>query len=435
MRDLEKDIISACMFSKDNLTIAIEDGVETAWFANPSNRLLFDELVDISHTNDWSQRSNVAVLQSAGMFKKFPSAMDICAETPDWAFMVGEFGNAIDALRYEYANERLKYAASTLISGSGSGDDPFEVSSAVIADLEGLENMSATTDRTTKEIVRDALKIDEKIINGEAIGLPFPWIGFNRKTFGIPMKAVTPMAGRDGKGKSRLATFLAYTWVRQGIPILYFAFEDTSERFARNFSANHSEYDTFTLKRDYVAPEFIEKHKESMHQISEMPIYIDDYPTTAERLMSKIASYKRKYGIQGVVVDGFKDLIATKGENRTQQEGHMFKTLKQAAVKYDVAILTIMHLVKMEENDWIYKDNIRGSAEQTQSSRMSLMYQDAGLSNFFGDSWNYEMDDCIALQCQKASYGEKAIVVLRPNLEQGRFDEVAQAGQTGQENR
>jgi len=190
-----------------------------------------------------------------------------------------------------------------------------------------------------------------------------------------------------------------------------------------NLAATHGGYDMFTIKRYHVPTEFMPNHESCMETVAKMPIYIEDVPCTVERLVSLIARYKRKHGIEGVVVDGLKDVILSKGESTTAQENHVNASMVRASKKYDVSIINVSHINKIDEDQWISKTKITGSGNQSKSSRMVLAYQDAGIPAEITSKYGI-YDDEVVLQAQKASYGSTGLVVLRPELERGRFVEV-----------
>ena len=417
---IQEQILSVCLLDSDNLAAAIERGVQASWFTDSK---LFADLLKASLDATWNPNNSVTILQGAGVFKKHPQALQLASEVPEWAFSVEDVGDAIDVLAIEHSrntlNEQLTVARNRLVEG----DDPFEVAGTLVGLAEEIDVIGGGDERTTVELCADALEIDTKIANGERVGLPFPWVSFQARTFGIPTKAVTPMGGRDGAGKSRLATFLTHFWVSQGIPILYFAFEDSAERFVSNVAASHGEYDMFTIKRHHVPADFMPKHENTLGKVSEFPLYVEDYPSTAEKLVSLIARYKRKYGIEGVVIDGFKDMIPTTGENQTTKENHMTAVLVRACKRYEVAIIPISHINKIDDEKRISKSDITGAGNQFKSARMVLLYQDHVSENLKAE-YGVCGEDVILLDCTKCSYGNKGKIMLRPELERGRFVEV-----------
>ena len=427
MRVISKDIISACLLDSENLSMAVERGVTPEWFESDGN--IFASLVELSERQKWDRRTSINVLEASGLYTRHQAALDLSANAPEWSFNLEELGQALEVLAGEHAKRKLNSATQDAQYRLANGDDPFDVGGALADTVESMDAVAdATKQRTTEDVGASSLEIDTLIANGERIGLPFPWFDFQRKTFGIPTKSVTPLCGRDGKGKSRLSTFLAHHWVSNGIPILYMPFEDTAERFMSNLAATHGGYDMFSIKRHHVPDDFMPRHKKCLELVSRMPIYIEDIPCTVERVVSYIARYKRKYGIEGVVIDGLKDVILSKGESTTSQENHVNASLVRASKKYDVSVLNVSHINKIDEDQWITKSKITGSGNQSKSARMVLAYQDAGIPS--GITSEFPMyDDEIVLQAQKASYGSTGFVVLKPDLENGRFVEVERIGE------
>jgi len=427
MRNIEHDILSTCMFNSDNMQTAMESGVMHEWFDDSKDGDMFTALFELVAVTRWNKRDNILVMQSGKIFDKHPMAMGYCEETPQWAHSIEDFKSAIDVLRSNHASRKVLIAATGAINEIGKGEDPFTVMDSMGATLETLNETSDKESRSIEEITDEAFKISQMIADGKPFGLPFPWRNFQLRTLGIPSKAVTPLAGRDGKGKSRLATCLTEYWVTREIPILYFAFEDTAERMVSNLAATYGGYDMFSIRRGAGTPEFMDKHREALRRVAELPLHVCDRSATVERLVTEIAIHKRKYGIRGVVVDGFKDLITSVGENQTQKENHIMAALVRAAKEYDVAIIPVMHLTKIEDGQWISKRSIKGAGSQTQSARAVLVFQDSGFPDGMKSVYG-GMDDTIVLEAQKTSYGDTGSVVLRPELERGRFVEIAPEG-------
>ena len=429
MRNISKDILSACMFDSENLATCIERGVEGGWFETDGR--LYTDLVKTFDGAKWNKRTCLNILDGAGVFRRHTKAADISSDVPQFAFNAEEMGDALEVLAAEHAKRRIETSIANAKARLLSGDDPFDVAASLIDCSEDVESLvDASKERTTKDIARDALEVDTNIAEGVRIGLPFPWIDFQAKTFGIPRRALTPIAGRDGKGKSRLMTYLTHYWVKQGIPILYFPFEDGAERFVSNLASNHGEYDMFTIKRNRVPMDFMGIHESCLGVVADYPIFIEDYPMTAEQMFSCIARYDRKArgmgyanGIEGVVVDGLKDMIFSKGDGTNSQMDHVVSVLNRACKKFDVALMPVSHVNKVDEGNWLSKDNITGTGTQTKSARMVLVYQDAGIPETLKAKYEFN-ERGIVLQCSKSSYGGKAVVMLDPELEKGRFVEI-----------
>jgi len=424
MNNIENEIISAFYLNSENLHQAIEFGVSSTWFRNEQISDIYSFMVELSKAKEWNQNTAANVFIGAGGFDKFPEILEICSIIPDWAFNLEEINDAFEVLRGNHAVDKLRNASLDISTLTSNGSDPFDVATKVITDLEELENLGCSDERTNAQIATDVIDLDRKIMAGEPVGLPFPWRKLQKETNGVPFSAVSPLAGRDGKGKSRLATWLGVHWACSGFPGMTFPFEDTEIRCLRNMACALGEYDAFKLSQPYLPDNFKEMHEEAVHRASKLPMYICDYAHRIEQIVSQIATHKRKYGIRWAIIDGFKDIASSGGENRTQEEVKIMRALTACARKYKVAIIPVMHINKIEDDRWISKQFITGSGDQTKSARMTMIYQDhipADMKdNIAPDCYD---DNLFALDAQKTSYGTPTVMPLIKCLEKGRFEE------------
>jgi replicative DNA helicase len=287
---------------------------------------------------------------------------------------------------------------------------------------EEKETLEGTVDSAVEEM--------RAIAEGKLVFPPFPWVSFQVRTFGLPLGSVTPLLGRDKTGKSRLVMTIALNWLMIGYPVLVYAFEDGKRRYIQNMAATLGEYDGFGMRRR-PTDTYIDTAEKCMRKIGEFALTVIEEGRTVEQMVNEIGAFRRKHKIPidkgfPVVVDGWKDIIESGGkENRTQSENHMFEHLKKGALRHNVGVLSIEHPHDVEDNTWLSKRNIKGSKQRFQSARMALCYQDSGIPD--GMRAEYGLGDgegYVVLDCQDASYGDKARVVLQPELTAGRFNEI-----------
>ena len=293
-----------------------------------------------------------------------------------------------------------------------SGEDSFKIAQEMGVSLHAQKE-------DIFEIAREAEELDRKIARGERVGIPFPWHSLQQKTYGIPKKAVTPLAGRDGCKKSRLVTYMANHWLQMGISGLYFPFEDSKHRFMSNLAASYGQYDMFTIRSGHTSDAFLDRHAECLARVADYPLEINEEDTSIDDVETAIL----KSDAEWVVIDGLKDVFSTGGENQTARDNDISAVLNRVARRKDVAIITISHLTKIEDGTWINRFSIRGSGNQNTSGRMVMLLQDAGFPAGMTEKYG-DMSENIILQVPKASYGHTGIVVLKPELEHGRFVEV-----------
>ena len=411
---------SILLLPHENLDKCLELGITPGAFYYEQNRLLFEQICELSAN---ARCMDAIVIMEHLKTKELldrVGGFDYLVELQDEAIVPSHVSHYCEIVLEKF-QARQGIASCGLTAKALYKTD--NAQSLLDEHMLILEGLVPDETRSTEIIVNEALEIDEKVSKGERIGLPLPWNKLQLGTFGIPMRSVTPLAGRDGKGKSRLATFLAEYWVSGGIPTLYFPFEDTGGRFATNFAATLGGYDGFKIKRR-PDDKFMDNHRNCMRQITKMPIFIEDAPTTARDIARIIGQYKRKHSIEAVVIDGFKDIILPNGENQTTKEGEVMAELVRAAKKYNVAIITVMHLRDLEDQKWISKREIRGNKTLTQSSRMTIIYQDSGIPSGMATEHGLIEGEHIVVDVQKCSYGSKGWVALEPALEIGTFKEI-----------
>lgn len=399
---------------------ASELGATAAAFYDRRNQCLFNALQGMNG----SRTDAVLIaqeLQDAGLLEKIGGYvyLDQLQAAATVSAHMESYWQVIEA---KYTARRLIEAAQNAQNAAYDNEDPTQTARALAEELEGLEppqrfQMSTAIDEAAKEL--------DAIANGEIVSLPFPWEHFQRATFGIPLGAVTPLLGRDKTGKSRLVMYLVKHWItaEKPFPTLVFAFEDGKRRYLQALAATIGGYDSFSIRRN-PSPHYRERCRLSLEALKQLPVYIIDEPKTAEEIAVTISTFKKRHGIKAVVIDGFKDILASKGENRTGQENHIFETVKRAALKNEVGVLQIEHPHDIEDGIWLSRRNIRGSKQRSHSARMFLVYQDQGIPETILHRYGIgNGEGYIVLDCQAASYGERSYVVLKPELERGTFEQ------------
>ncbi|MFW0778507.1 MAG: DnaB-like helicase N-terminal domain-containing protein [Rickettsiales bacterium] len=424
--DAESGALGSILLDPSVIYKVIDSGITAESFFDRRNSALFEAMVEMhDEGRPFDALTFAEKLKNSGKLDMV-GGYEHLSELQDYAIVTAHVGHYC-AIVLEKHRLRLviEKATDAIQEAYKSNVESGDLSSSLALSMDLINNMGGQDERTLVDIANDLIELDTKIISGEPVGLPFPWSDLQKKTHGIPYSAVSPLTGRDGRGKSRLATFLAVQWSINGIPGLYFPFEDTELRCLRNAAASFGEYDAFGINNPYASPDYINHHKESIKRFSKMPLNICDSTCSIERIISTIAIHHRKSGIKWVIIDGFKDISSSGGENRTQEEVRIMRQLTACARKYGVAIIPVMHINKIEDERWISKQMITGSGDQTKSARMVMVYQDYVPA----DIKSAIAPDCydeglFILDIQKASYGDRALMPLIKDLEHGRFCEV-----------
>lgn len=418
--EAERGVLGSILIDLSDVNIDKSTKLSTDMFFDGKHQKIFECLESMHQSAKPIDPLTVAnELQERGDFE-YIGGYDCLSGIQDAVQIHAHFDHYADILIKKWQlREGLKLLDKARLE-LNAADDPSEVMRSLSVASDGLQ-MSKT--RTTKEYAAEAKSISAKISSGKPMGLPLPWAQYQDITHGIPFGFPSPVAGRDGKTKSSfMAACLAKYWVYElKIPILYIPIEDQGFRFMNKMAASIGAYDSFRLKNG--SSDFLRNHHRCIDKIvDECPLYIHDQPCTPSEIDSLVSEHKRKFGIKGVIIDGFKDIILDKGENQTAKEGNSWASLIRTTKKYNVAMPIIMHLSDVEDGVWLTKRKIRGNKQISQSGRFVIMYQDSGFPTELASRYGLVEGDDVLIDVQKCSYGSECVIPLKKRFDKGGFD-------------
>lgn len=208
-------------------------------------------------------------------------------------------------------------------------------------------------------------------------------------------------------------------WAGLGIPVLCFSFEDVSRRFLLRMGGCREWYSAISVETGLVkfsdrwaqmCEEEKARHDAKLDSYTEFlgnaPLWIYERRMTVEEMCAKIRHHHRTNRIQAVTIDGFKDIIPSKGTGQTECERHIALKLQETAKETGVCIITVSHIHKIDDDKPISKMNIMGSSVQFQGARQVLIFQDAGIDGVDGVN-------TFALDSSKANFARGGMVLLR----------------------
>ena len=423
--EAERGVLGSILLScEGGMEKVIDKGVIAACFYDGRHLELFSQLLAMKEAGRPMDALTI------GEWLKSREAIDHCggweylAELQDSTVVHAHLDGYADIVLEKWHYRKLIEAGNALVQEAYVGEvKPDDIALSAMDKINGINDGSGGV-LSAKELALEAGVIDQKIADGESFGLPFPWRSYQDKTYGVPRGTVTLLAGRDGKGKSKLSIYLTHYWLQRGSAMLYLPLEDSHWRLMTNLAATHGGYDGFGVKNPLRNPNYMKKHHSCLETVGKMPLAVDEAAYTVKRIGKAVSKAKKDFAkkglvLEGVVIDGFKDIVADGGENQTSREMNVMRGLVKVAKRYDVSMICIMHLTKLEDDHWISRMHIKGSGEQNQSARMVLVYQDAGFPAGLAVP-----QGAIVLDCQKASVGDTGCIVLTPEMETGRFTEV-----------
>ena len=376
------------------LKLSSEKGLTEDSFYVPANRLLFELVIKMY------QNAEVIDLLTVGESLKTIGRLDQCG---GYAFLEGLIDSTPTAAHAGYYMEIVKEKEKLrkIIANSSEAIDSCysdSTSSEIISDLTvGVVSLIEVKETivSTDSIVQTVT--DAK--NGRQNTIPTPWVGINRKTGGPSRGMETIFTGRSKSGKSMLKSYWQKYLGAQGIPSLDCCFEDRT-LIAKMRCASVSKFSASDMLRGgrYVSrngvfewmptnDRDIQLVRDSLAEMDEMPMYWFDKSCPPKDLKSKLAEYVDRYGIRMAFIDGAKDLIRPSGKyNDTGFDEESSKAVTEAADALNIAIVSIHHLTKLEEDMLIQSSNIRGSGNIVSNARLVYALQGdkhgAGLTKY-----------------------------------------------------
>lgn len=424
--DSEKAVIGSILLDPyASIEKCVSFGLRADMFYDRRHTELFRYMADMNQASvpidsitlsEWLKKHNA--LDSIGGY-------DYLSDLQAFAGVAAHVNHHSEIVAEKFKKRQIIESATKVIE-SIYGDDEISKALEEIQSI-GIDN---TGEREKRQIIFEAKELSDKMSIGQAMGIPTPFRKFNQDTFGIPRGVVCPLAGRGGKGKSMLKAYLTSHFIMEGVPCLDFCLEDGDVKTANRLAACIGGYDLFRLNRSNVTSEYMETHNKCLDQIESLPYYPIQDSGTVEDIVVKIGRFVRENEKQirssgGVVfVDGIKDVVASKGENKTSQEEHISQSLSHCAVKHrDITIIPVSHLTKLDKDVWINLNNIRGSALQVANARAALIFQDSGFDHSTNEAAGFE-DNIIVLEMAKSNYGNPGRVILRKEFDKGKFTEI-----------
>lgn len=176
-----------------------------------------------------------------------------------------------------------------------------------------------------QDYIQEALKI--RSMTGKVQGLSTHIKGIDDITLGLTGGELIVLSGPTSAGKTQLATWITYNIAKHGHKVLFVTMEMTKAQLTDRIMGV-SETDLSELDHGV-----IEYQKESDLEALDIGYLVAD---------------SVKDGTELIVIDHLHYFSGEDDDNQAQALGRIVKDFKQSAVKYDVPIILICHIRKMQ---------------------------------------------------------------------------------------
>jgi replicative DNA helicase len=215
-------------------------------------------------------------------------------------------------------------------------------------------------------------------------GIPSGFYDLDALTSGFSRSDLIIVAGRPAMGKTSFCLGIAANIAKeQKLPVAVFSLEMSREQLAQRMLSSDAKVSSNRLRSGRLASLEVEPLINSVGNLSELPIYIDD---TANLTMTQMRSQVRRLQGQlktelGLVLLDYLQLMEGSGsDNRVQELSKMTRSLKGLARELNVPIIALSQLsraVEQRNNKRPMLSDLRESGSIEQDADLVVMlYRD-----------------------------------------------------------
>lgn len=284
------------------------------------------------------------------------------------------FSQSLSAAAYKLDNDALDLHEKSLRQLSELADFSFESN-----DLIKIKDF----------IAMNKADFDEKLAlyqQGIRTGIVTGYAGFDRKIGAFRKGNLITLAGRPGIGKTAVLIAFAIGMAKQGIPVLVYSLEMSTEEMLYRMIIHHlnGAISNESLQSGALTPKEIIDKQQAELEISKLPLTITDKPqllSTIERKTKKWSAENRK----GIVLIDYLQLIKKPKDskkNEEQEVSELSQGLKNLAKECAIPIIQLAQLSRAVElrggDKRPLPSDLRSSGSIEQDSDIIIMlYRDA----------------------------------------------------------
>ncbi|MCH8107739.1 MAG: replicative DNA helicase [Chloroflexi bacterium] len=161
------------------------------------------------------------------------------------------------------------------------------------------------------------------------------------------------LGARPALGKSALAVNISLNAARNGSLVGIFSLEMSREQLALRILASEAEIDTHLLRLGLTTEAEEQRIIDSIGQLSDLPVYIDDTPFQGVlEMRGKARRLSMEHGLDLLVVD-YMQLVQGRnrgGDNRVQEISEISRSIKGMARDLQIPVIACSQLSRLVEN-------------------------------------------------------------------------------------
>ena len=280
-------------------------------------------------------------------------------------------------LRDLYIRRQLWVIGHRLVAtGSTEVDDVEEARERLREEVDKLFDKSDENVFTLEDSVKDLYEQIKANMSGLGVvtGTPTGFAKLDEKG-GLHPSDLVIVAGESSQGKTSFANALVLNAIQKGSKVAFYSMEMTRIQLAARLAAMISGVSSSDLLYSSTLAEWqLSNFDDAVGAMSKYSLYFDDKSTSnIEGILSSIRSMKRKYDIDGVVVDYLQILnVNSKNNNKEQAMADAARRLKNIAKDLNIWVVALSQLNRDSQNPVPNLNRLRDSGQIAEAADMVM---------------------------------------------------------------
>ena len=355
--DAEQAVIGSMLTYKDAVISAIEVLKEEDFYRE-DNKTIYSAILNLYNR---SEPIDIITLKSEltamGMFDKI-GGFEYIVGLPEKVPTTANVEKYINIVKEKSELRRLIKTANEIIE---QGYDPTENIDDIMNNAEKkIFNIMQDKDQKgyspIKDVLVDTFTELEQLYNQKQhiTGVPTGFIDLDYKTAGLHNSDLVLIAARPAMGKSAFALNVATNAaVKAKVPVVLFSLEMSKEQMVNRILCSEAMVDSNKVRTGKIDDEDWIKLANTMGELSEAPIYIDDTPgISINEIRAKCRKLKLEKNIGLVVID-YLQLVQGSSKraqgSREQEISEISRSLKILAKEINVPVIALSQLSRAPE--------------------------------------------------------------------------------------
>lgn len=355
--EAEQAVIGSMLTDRDAVISAIEVLKEEDFYRE-DNKTIYEAILNLYNRSEPIDIITLkAELTSMGMFDKI-GGLEYIVGLPEKVPTTANVEKYISIVKEKSELRRLIKAANEIIE---QGYDPTENIDDIMNSAEKkifniMQDKNQKSYSPIKDVLIDAFTELEQLYNQKQhiTGVPTGFIDLDYKTAGLHNSDLILIAARPAMGKSAFALNIATNAaLKAKVPAVLFSLEMSKEQMVNRILCSEAMVDSNKVRTGKIDDDDWIKLADTMGDLSEAPIYIDDTPgISINEIRAKCRKLKLEKNIGLVVID-YLQLVQGSSKraqgSREQEISEISRSLKILAKEINVPVIALSQLSRAPE--------------------------------------------------------------------------------------